>query len=563
MPGAQWQAKCSYRGTIGGATVSPLLGRFVFALDLFFSSQIWISLRRTEVDRMSASQRIMNFVVGLLLLGTLSSATLAQEGEASLDPNVKDAYERGIKSLEEEKWDDAIAAFKEATDIDQYFAAGYLGRAEALRHLEDYSGAITAYNSARDINPRIPQIYLGRGIAYKETGMFDLALSDFQNAVELDPKNAEAAANWGELLLRAGDATSGIRVLSKAIELDPEDADSYRNRALAQAQLRHFDESEADMNKAVELDPKNFENHAMQATIYLFQDKEDKLPMAVDALGKAIETYKPKETTDPKIYVQGYMSRSDAYAKMATNAKRSQEERDELYDKVIADTETILDELPDTYPTSGLALYRKGVAERMQGKYGKAITSFTDAILLLPTGESGGYAGPAYLKRGMCWFNQGENRLARGDLQQAAAMDYTDPLPYLWMGFSHAAEEDYRSAIDEYGEAIAKHPNASLPYINRGLAYVQLGEFNRAAENFAEAVRVEPDNPENHVKRGRVYQMMEEYQRAFNAFDLALQRDPENIQALEGTAEALRGLGRSSAAETYERRAEELKAKQG
>ena len=229
---------------------------------------------------------------------------------------------------------------------------------------------------------------------------------------------------------------------------------------------------------------------------------------------------------------------------------------------MIADAEAILDEMPDTYPTSGQALYRKGVAERMQGKYGEAITSFTDAILLLPAGESGGYAADAYLKRGMCWHKQDENRLARGDFEQAAAIDYTDPRPHMWIGFTYADEGDFRSAIDAFGEAMAKNPNASLPYINRGLSYVQLGEFQRAAENFNEAMRVEPDNPDNHVKRGRVYLMLKEYRRAFNAFDLALQRDAENIAALEGTAAALRGLGRSSAAETYEQRAADLKAKQ-
>jgi tetratricopeptide (TPR) repeat protein len=509
---------------------------------------------------MSASPRILS-LVALLFLVAVPSLARAQEAGTTLDPQVKEAYDQGVKLLEEEKWDEAITAFSKATAIDDTFAEGYLGRAEALRHQEDYTGAITAYNAARDRNPNLPQIYVGRGISYQETGVIDLAINDFQNALEKDRNNAEAAARLGELLVtRTQDAASALRILEKAVELDPKNADSYRNRGLAHAQLRRWDDSEADMKKAVELDPENFENHAMRANIYLFQDEDDKLPLAVDALGKAIETYKPEEPTDPEIYVQGYQLRSDAYLKMANDTKRPQSERDELYGKVIADAETVLDEIPDTYPTSGQALYRKGVAERMQGQYGKAITSFTDAILLLPSGESGGYAGQAYLKRGMCWFNQDENRLARGDLEQAAAMDYTDPLPHMWMGFTHAAEEDFRSAIDEFGEAIAKNPNASLPYINRGLSYVQLGEFQRAAENFAEAVRVEPDNADNHVKRGQVYLMQDNFQKAFNAFDLALQRDAENIQALEGTATALRGLGRTSAAETYQQRAEELKA---
>jgi tetratricopeptide (TPR) repeat protein len=279
-------------------------------------------------------------------------------------------------------------------------------------------------------------------------------------------------------------------------------------------------------------------------------------------LTKAIETYpnrEEKESTDPKTYAQGYLLRSDAYLKLANDKKSSREKRDEYYDLVIADTDSVLKESPDAYPLSGQALYRKGVALRMEGKFGDAIKAFTDAIQQMPAGESGGYAGEAYLMRGICWHMQGENRLARGDFQQAASIDYTDPRPQMWIGFTYAEEGDYRSAIDSFGEAISKNPNFSLPYINRGLSYVQLGEYQRAAENFNEAIRVDPNNAENFNKRGRVYMLLEEYEKAYNSFHLATLNDEDNVEAFESAAEALRKLGRASAAETYQKRAIELK----
>lgn len=512
---------------------------------------------------MSASPRILSVVVCLLLLGTWLNPAQAQQA-TSRNPEAVAAYEEGVRALEAENWDDALAAFNKALEIDpNTFPQAYVGRGDALRNLKDYSGAITAYTAARDRDQRLASAYHGRGICYREIGQYDLAINDFNNAMEFDRNDAQIAADLGEMLAtRTSDATNAVRILSRAVELDPQNSDAWRNLGLGHAQLRQWDNAESDLAKSVEIDPENFENYATQASIYLFQDDDKKLPLAITALGHAIEHYKPEEPTDPKVYVQGYMLRSDALMRLANDSKRPLEERTENYEKVIADCEAILDEMPDTYPTSGQALFRKGVAERMQGQYGKAITSLTDAILLLPPGESGGYAAQAYLKRGMCWFNQDEFRLARGDLQQAASLDYTDPLPHLWMGFTYASEDNFRSAIDAFGEAIAKNPNASLPYINRGLAYVQLGEMQRAAENFAEAVRVEPGNADNHVKRGRVYLLMEDFKKAFNAFDLALQREEDNVQAVEGAAAALRGMGRSAAAETYENRAQQLKAQQ-
>jgi tetratricopeptide (TPR) repeat protein len=507
---------------------------------------------------MSASPRILSVVASVLLLTIFIVPTHAQ---LSLDPQAEAAYKEGVKLLEEKKYDEAIVAFAKATEIDSTYADAFVGRGDALREQKDYSGAISAYRQALEINPKLPKAYYGRAVSELEVGMAELALSDLNNAMELDRNDPKVAAKLGELLItRSQDAAGAVRVLDKAIELDPENAEAYRFRGLAHAQLRHFDEGEKDLAKAVELKNDDFENYSMQSNIYLFQDKPEKLPMAIEALSKAIEFYKPKESSDPKVYVQGYLLRSDAYSKLAARPETSEEDRDKYYDEVIANADAVLKEVPEQYPISGQALFRKGVALRMQGKYGEAITAFTDAIQQLPAGESSGYAPEAYLKRGICWHYQDENRLARGDFQQAAAMDYTDPLPHLWTGYTYVAEDDYRAAIESFGEAISRNPNFSLLYINRGLAYVQLREYRRAADNFNEAVRVEPTNAENFVKRGRVYMLLEEYQKAYNSFHLATLRDEENAEAFEGAAEALRALGRAGAAETYEKRVEELKA---
>ena len=84
-------------------------------------------------------------------------------------------------------------------------------------------------------------------------------------------------------------------MLDKAAELNPEDAKVFRNRGLAHAQLRQFDEAEKDLAKSVELKDDDFETYSMQASIYLFQDKIEKMPQVIAALTKAIENYPNRE----------------------------------------------------------------------------------------------------------------------------------------------------------------------------------------------------------------------------------------------------------------------------
>ena len=58
---------------------------------------------------MSASPRILNIALGLLLLSILSAPVQAQ---ATRDPNATAAYEQGLKFMEEKKWDDALLVFE-------------------------------------------------------------------------------------------------------------------------------------------------------------------------------------------------------------------------------------------------------------------------------------------------------------------------------------------------------------------------------------------------------------------------------------------------------------------
>ncbi len=510
---------------------------------------------------MSALKLTVNVVV-LVALATLFAPTANSQELGTRNPEATAAYEEGMKLLEEEKWDDAIAAFTNAINIDNTYAEAFFGRGEALRQLEDYQAALDSYKSATNIDPKLAKAFNGQAICERELGLYDLAFNDFNNAIELDRRDPEIAANLGDLLVNfRQDPTSALRVLDKAVELDPENAEAYRNRGLAHAQLRRFEEAEADLAKAIELKDDDEESYSMLATIYLFQDDKEKLPLAVEALTNAIKYYEPEESSDPKTAVQSYLLRSDARLKMASDEETPAEEREKLYQQVAEDADAVLEEMPDTFPFSGQALYRKGVALRMQGNYAEAVKAFTDALQLIPAGETAPYNTNALLKRGICWFLQGENRLARGDFLLAAASDYTDPLPHLWTGFTFAEEEDYRSAIDSYGEAINKNPNFALPYINRGLAYAALEEYQRAADNFNEAIRVEPTTSEHFAKRGYAYMLMEDYDKAFDSFTLASLYDDENAEVFEAAAETLRSLGRSGLAEKYEQKAQELKEK--
>lgn len=509
---------------------------------------------------MSATKSYPSFLLAFAILSALAVPVNAQFVR---DPEAVQALEAGNELLQQEEWDSAIAAFSAAIEKDNTFSEAYVGLGDAFRNIEDYESAIDNYVKALDIpnSPVRAGALFGRGMCLKELGQYNAAATDISEAIKLDRNNPEINAEWGDLLVNnIRDANRAMRFLDLAIELDPENARAYRNRGLAHMALREEEESVADVKKSIELDPEDYESYTALASAYLFQDD---LELAIEALSGAIDKYKPEESTDPDSFLSGYLQRSDSQIQLALKKSTPEAQKEALYAGAIADSDAVLEELPDSYPASGNAFFRKGLALRLQGKIGESIKALTDAIQLAPPGETSGYIAEAYLKRGICWHYQEQGSLARGDLEQAASINYEDPLPHLWIGYSYAQEGDYRKAIDSYGEAIAKNGSFPLIYVNRGLAYMQMGEFKKGVENFNEAIRNEPDDKikaRHFFKRGVAYLWMEDYQKAFDSFHHATLNDDTYGAAFRRAADALRKLGRVGIADEYQRRADELEA---
>jgi len=504
---------------------------------------------------MGSIRPILIVVLNCSVLLALSTPVEAQE--TSRAPEIQAAYDAGLKLLEEENYEDAIVEFAKAA-TDDTFAEAYLGQGDALRALEDYGAAIQNYRKASDRNQNLSRAHFGMGMCHRERGELDLAMNSFLNAIEQDRRDPEIAASLGKLYLDLGKVPDALRTLDTAVELDPSNAELYLDRGWAYTQMGQTDEAIADFDKSVELDPENYETYFRLARVYMLVLQE--YDNAIDALTNTIKYYEPEESTDPDIFITGYLMRAEAEMSLAGEEETSEERREQLYEQVLADAEVVLDEFPDRVPESGNAMFLKGRALRQLLRFGDAIKTLTDAIQM-SSGDAP-YLGEAFLKRGICWLNQEEPNLARRDFEQSSSLNYEDPLPYLWVGLTYAQEEEFRKAIDSFGEAIAKNSGQTSAFINRGLAYIQEEDFEKAVDNFNEAIRLEPNESEHFYKRGVAYMMLEEYEKAFNSFQLATLFDDKSAKAFRGGALAATRLDRESLARQFANSASELEAAQ-
>ena len=154
-------------------------------------------------------------VIALALL--VVGGTLGCTGSAPT--TAAEHNEQGITLTNEGKYNEAIAEFSKAIELDQNFTEAYSGRGMAYRKNGQNDLAIVDYNKAIELDPKYAIAYNNRGVAYYSKGQNDLAIADYNRAIELDPKYAQAYDNRGVAYYSKGQNDLAIVDYNKAIEL--------------------------------------------------------------------------------------------------------------------------------------------------------------------------------------------------------------------------------------------------------------------------------------------------------------------------------------------------------
>jgi len=94
-------------------------------------------------------------------------------------------FDQGADYHQQGDYENAIAAYSQAIELDPSFAEAYYGRGFAYHSLGNYAQAITDYTEAIAMNPGWDLPYLNQGLAYVNTGDTALAIADFLWVLEI------------------------------------------------------------------------------------------------------------------------------------------------------------------------------------------------------------------------------------------------------------------------------------------------------------------------------------------------------------------------------------------
>src|SRR5713226_2844476 len=92
-------------------------------------------------------------------------------------------------------YEEALAAFEHANDLDLEFATAYVNKGKVLRVLQRYEEALAAYERAIQLDPDNAEASNGKGNALGKLERYQEALTAYELATILAPKNPVSYLN--------------------------------------------------------------------------------------------------------------------------------------------------------------------------------------------------------------------------------------------------------------------------------------------------------------------------------------------------------------------------------
>ena len=175
-----------------------------------------------------AAKVVLLCAIGLLFASELTSGPRrrwrrAWRRRARAQQVKRDAekyYKEGLALVKKEKYDEAIAKFKLAIDIqgNYYDARMALGR-ELMRRGE-FEEAEPHFRRAARIDKESPEPHVWLGDCYQEQSRLDEAMEEYNRALAIDGRNYDAKLGVGLVLIAKKELIRAEETLKEAVKLD-------------------------------------------------------------------------------------------------------------------------------------------------------------------------------------------------------------------------------------------------------------------------------------------------------------------------------------------------------
>jgi predicted O-linked N-acetylglucosamine transferase (SPINDLY family) len=148
-----------------------------------------------------------------------------------------------------------LAAQPAQPDAVHFFAQAYLGLGAALKNQGELDEALTAYRKATEISPDLAEARYNLGNALKALGRLDEAVAAYRHAIRIQPGLLQAHCNLGNALCDQGKLDEAVGAFRRAIRIKPDHAPTHLNLGGALLEQGKIDQAVAACRAAIRLKP--------------------------------------------------------------------------------------------------------------------------------------------------------------------------------------------------------------------------------------------------------------------------------------------------------------------
>ncbi|MBV9013571.1 MAG: tetratricopeptide repeat protein [Pseudonocardiales bacterium] len=179
--------------------------------------------------------------------------------------------ERGRIYRELGRYDEALADFTQAIDLDPKYSWAIASRGVTYLQMDRYEEALTDLTQAIDLNPKYSWAITNRGETYLQMDRYEEALTDLTQAIDLNPTSDWAITNRGVTYRRMGRYEEALTDLTQAIDLNPTSDWAITNRGEIYRRMGRYEEALTDLTRAIDLDEDGWTYYQM-ALVSLARD---------------------------------------------------------------------------------------------------------------------------------------------------------------------------------------------------------------------------------------------------------------------------------------------------
>ena len=196
-----------------------------------------------------------------------------------------DYAKQGDACFFENRYEDAIAAYNLALQIQPDLADTWNNRGVVLTRMQRYPGAIASYEQATTIRPNYPDAWNNRGVVLLELQKYQEAIGCYEQAIQAKPDYADAWNNRGVAFSKMQEYEQAVISYNQALQIKNDYTDAWNNRGVALSKLQKYEAAIDSYDNAAKIRPDFYRIWYNKARCYALQGK---IELALENLKRAL-----------------------------------------------------------------------------------------------------------------------------------------------------------------------------------------------------------------------------------------------------------------------------------